>query len=373
MIRFALLLLTSLVLSAAAPAAPAVPAAADPVSRATASIVRVVVIAVDGAGRVAGFGHGSGFAVGERRIVTNAHVVEMAARYPGNVVIGVVPSQGSRSYAARLVAVDPRRDLALLEMRQGAVPAATLYTGPLPGGTDVVALGYPGSVDLATAQSAEDYITPQAPTRSEGNFSNAREVNGVQALLHTASIARGNSGGPLLDECGRVIGVNTFITRGQEGDATFAFAIAPAELGGFLDAAGQGFAAATDACAAGGAPATAEERAREARLEAQARAADALTARRTLGGAEAANADAREDRLAIALLLAALGIAALAGAGLMAWKDRMRPATRLAAAGVALLVAGTAVFLTRPPRAIGEPPGPPAASAAGGGAEPGAR
>lgn len=349
MIRIILLLLACLFLAGAAAPAPApAPARPDPVAAATRSVVRVVTIAVDGSGRVAGFGHGSGFAVGARRIVTNAHVVEMAARYPGNVLIGVVPSEGSRSYPARLVALDPPRDLALLEMRQGALPAATLYSGPLPGGTDVVALGYPGSVDLATAQSAEDYITPQAPTRSEGNFSNAREVNGVAALLHTASIARGNSGGPLLDECGRVIGVNTFITRGQEGDATFAFAIAYAELAAFLEAAGQDFAAAAERCAERGPPATPADRAAEARLEAQARAADAFSARQALGGTDAAIAAAREDRLAVALLLAALGLAGLVGAGLLLWKDRMRPALRLAAAGAALLVAATLVFITRP-------------------------
>src|SRR3546814_17470012 len=78
---------------------------------------------------------------------------------------------------------------------------------------DVVALGYPGNVDLATARSANDYITPRTPTRSEGNMSNLQSVDGVAMLINTAKISRGNSGGPLVDQCGRIVGINTAITR----------------------------------------------------------------------------------------------------------------------------------------------------------------
>ena len=52
------------------------------------------------------------------------------------------------------------------------MPAAVIYSGPFEAGAEVVALGYPGNVDLATAQSATDYITPRSPVRSEGNLSN---------------------------------------------------------------------------------------------------------------------------------------------------------------------------------------------------------
>ena len=330
----------------------AAPARADDVSAAARSVVRVVVVAVDD-GAVVGVGHGSGFAVDRNRIVTNAHVVALAARYPDNVVIGVVPSEGSKSYGATLVAFDPDRDLALLEMREGAVPPATLFMGTLPEGSDVVALGYPGNVDLATARSAEDYITPQAPTRSNGNYSNARQVNGIDALLHTASIARGNSGGPLLDECGRVLGVNTFITRGDDGDSPFAFAIANAELASFLADARQRFAAVSGACVPIaerlGAEKARSDRERQS-TEARARSAREEAERVALARALAANEDARENRLAIALVLGLLGLVAFGGAGLMAYKDRTRPAAILAGAGAVLVIGGALVFLSRPSR-----------------------
>ena len=344
MARLALFLLSLLAM--------ATPARADDISAAARSVVRVVTVAVEN-GQVVGFGHGSGVAVGANRIVTNAHVVALAAEYPNNVAIGVVPSEGSKSYGARLIAFDPKRDLALLEMNQGSVPPATLYMGPLADGAPVVALGYPGNVDLATARSAEDYITPQQPARSEGNYSNERLVDGIHALLHTANIARGNSGGPLLDRCGRILGVNTFITHGEDGDAPFGFAIANSELAAFLRAARQPFSANSGGCV------SMEERLRQEQdrsareLSAQASAEkDARTRaeQAALDKARAANQDVRENRLAVAVLLAILALVALGGGGLMLFKEKNRPATILAGAGALLLVVAVAAFFSRPAR-----------------------
>ena len=105
-----------------------------------------------------------------------------------------------------------------------------------------------GNVDIASAQSAADYIKPLAPVRSEGSLSATRSVNGVNVLLHTASISRGNSGGPVLDRCGRVLGVNSAITKGQDGDANFAFAISESELAAFLSQAKQPVGVVTNPC-----------------------------------------------------------------------------------------------------------------------------
>ncbi|WP_307100391.1 S1C family serine protease [Sphingomonas sp. SORGH_AS_0950] len=219
-----------------------VAAGADDIAATARGVVRVVTIAmVDD--QVAGFGHGSGFAVAPNRIVTNAHVVELAERYPDNVVIGVVPSEGSKSYQGRVIAYDAHRDLALIEVSEAKLPTVALFTGPVTEGDQVIALGYPGNVDLATAQSAADYIRPLSPVRSQGVASGRRALTGIEVLLHTASIARGNSGGPLLDPCGRVIGVNSALTRADDGDSTFGFAIADTELMAFLRAAKQPYTA----------------------------------------------------------------------------------------------------------------------------------
>ena len=325
------------------------PARADDISAASRSVVRVVVVAVE-EGQVVGFGHGSGFAIAPNRIVTNAHVVTLAVDYPKDVVVGIVPSEGNRSYGARVLRVDPSRDLALLEMEQGSLPPIPLFLGPLQDGGTVAALGYPGNVDLATAQSADDYITPLPPTRSMGNYSNERVINGIAALLHTANIARGNSGGPLLDECGRVIGVNTFITRGDDGDSPFAFAIANRELSAFLRASGQPFRAVTAECVSMAerlqqdrSLTEAEERARLAAEQARER-----TRQREIGQARLQIEEARENRVAFALLLLVLALVALGGALVMLIKDRIKQAWILGGIGVVLLIGAAAVFLTRP-------------------------
>ena len=353
MLRSVLLILALLGLAA--------PAHADDISAASRSVVRVVVIALED-GQIVDFGHGSGFAVAPNRIVTNAHVVALANDYPDNVAIGVVPSEGDKSYGARLVAFDPGKDLALLEIQEGSIPPVPLYMGPLADGMDVVSLGYPGNVDLATAQSMEDYISPAAPTRSEGNFSNERRIAGVNALLHTASIARGNSGGPLLDDCGRVIGVNAIITRQEEGDAPFGFAIANRELAPFLRAAGQPFAAIATECVSM-AQRLRDERYRLDQEKERARQQALADARARQEALAAARADAdyeRDNRTAIALLLGVLGVAGLGAGGLMLARDRQRPAWIAGGLGLLLIAGGAAIFFTRPSRTDIELPAAPA-------------
>ena len=327
--------------------------AADDISAASRSVVRVVTVAmVDG--EVVGFGHGSGIAISPTRIVTNAHVVESAAKYPGDVALGVVPSEGKKSFAGKLIAIDTARDLALVEITEGRLPAAAIYTGPLDSGADVVALGYPGNVDLATARSANDYITPRTPTRSEGNMSNTQAVDGVAMLIHTAKISRGNSGGPLVDQCGRITGINTAITRADDGDSPFAFAIAGRELTRFLTDAGQEYASIGTPCLSM-AEADARDRAAidaEARASEQANAAKEAAARldRELKQARAEE-DAlasRENRIALAGVLFVIGALA-GGAGLMFYNQKNLRNAKIAGGAGAVLVLGAAIlFVTRP-------------------------
>ena len=327
--------------------------AADDISAASRSVVRVVTVAmIDG--EVVGFGHGSGIAISPTRIVTNAHVVESAVRYPGNVALGVVPSEGKKSFAGKLIAIDTARDLALVEITEGRLPAAAIYTGPLDAGADVVALGYPGNVDLATARSANDYITPRTPTRSEGNFSNMQAVDGVAMLIHTAKISRGNSGGPLVDQCGRIVGINTAITRADDGDSPFAFAIAGRELTRFLADAGQQYGSVGTTCLSM-AEADARERAAieaEARADAEANAAKIAAAKldRELRAARATEEalEARENRIALAGVLFVIGALA-AGAGLLFYSQKnIRNAKIAGGGGAALMLAAAVLFVTRP-------------------------
>lgn len=345
-IRCALLALAMLL-------AGSLPARADDISAAGRGVVRVVTIAVVG-DEVVGFGHGSGFAVAPNRVVTNYHVVELATRYPNNVVIGVVPSEGDKSFQGKLIAWDAERDLALIEFSGVRLPQLTLYTGGIGEGAPVIALGYPGNVDQATARSAADFIKPQSPVRSQGNFSGLRNLSGTSVLLHTAGIARGNSGGPLLDPCGRVLGVNQAETAAESGDTSFAFAIAGSALTAFLDAHDQHYATVNVPCtsieeqmaqdrnADAQARALAESQARDADARAAAERQDALER------ARATNERTRENYMAIAAVLLVFGGLSLGGAGMLYSRGRQREAMWVAAGGGVLFLGAAALFLSRP-------------------------
>lgn len=346
-----LLLLLAMVLASGL--AMSVPARADDISASGRGVVRIVTIAVVG-DEVVGFGHGSGFAVAPNRVVTNAHVVELAQRYPDNVVIGVVPSEGSKSYQGRVVAYDADRDLALIEFTGTRLPPLTLYKGAPQEGESLTALGYPGNVDIATAQSAKDFINPQSPVRSQGGFAGLRSLRGTSMLLHTANIARGNSGGPLLDRCGRVLGVNAAITNGESGDSNFAFAVAGSELATFLAGAKQSYQSVSVPCTSVeermAQDRSAEEQARIAADE-QARQNAAKTAAErqdALAQARSNNEATRDNFLFIAMILLVLGGLCIGGGGLLLSRGRQKEAIWVAAGGGVLFIGAVALFLSRP-------------------------
>ncbi len=218
---------------------PSHPALADPadIAAASRSVVRVVLITDDGENAEM-IGHGSGLAVASNIIMTNAHVVAQA-RDADSVRIGVVPSQGKSGWFARIIALSPKNDLALLQLTEkGDLPPVTFNTGAVEDGSEVFAVGYPGNVDLAQGLDIGDIVSPTSPVKARGYVSSGRSSKQFDTILHTAPIGAGNSGGPLLDACGRVIGVNSFGTLSGEGDSEFYFAVSMREAMRFLLAAG---------------------------------------------------------------------------------------------------------------------------------------
>ncbi|MFY8193589.1 MAG: S1 family peptidase, partial [Novosphingobium sp.] len=224
-------LLTALCALALSPAAFADPA---DIAAAGRSVVRVVIIESDG-DRANLITHGTGFAVTPNLIVTNAHVVEQL-RSDDSLIAGVVPAEGRNGYPAKLVAYSPGNDLALLRIEGGGTLAPiTLFPGAPADGAEVYAVGYPGNVDLAQGLSMADLVTPQEAVKTRGYLSGGRSSRSFDTLLHTAPLGSGNSGGPLLDSCGRVLGVNSFGTVSDNStDSSFYFAISMRELSAFL-------------------------------------------------------------------------------------------------------------------------------------------
>ena len=204
------------------------------IDAAARGVVRVVIVGSDGR-EVYPVSHGSGFAVSPTRIVTNAHVIREALQ-DDTLRIGVVPSEGEDAAYARAISVSPRNDLALIEIIDNAMrlPPLTI-SGSLVGDMgEVSAVGYPMNVDRAQGLEISDIFRAQPPVKSRGFLSGARPSRQFDTILHTAPIARGNSGGPLLDSCGRVLGVNSFGADSDGSDAEFYFAVSIRELLPFL-------------------------------------------------------------------------------------------------------------------------------------------
>src|SRR5690606_30788905 len=100
----------------------------------------------------------------------------------------------------------------------------------------VISVGYPMNVDRAQGLGLGDIFRAQPPVKASGSLAGRRPSRDFDTVLHTAPIARGNSGGPLLDPCGRVVGVNSFGAEGGGADSEFYFAISTRELLPFLRA-----------------------------------------------------------------------------------------------------------------------------------------
>ncbi len=237
MLRFlALMLMAFLALQPLAPAQ-AEPADIDAAAR---GVVRIVIFEKNG-DDLYPLSHGTGFAVSPQRIVTNAHVVRDAmfgGEFEGDRVIGIVPPDGDAPAFASIVSIDQGTDLALLAIEgKLRLPPLTLAGGS-PGGSgdSVTSVGYPMNVDRAQGLSIADIVRSQPPVKSRGFISGERPSRQFDTILHTAPIARGNSGGPLLDNCGRVLGVNSFGAESDGTDAEFYFAVSNKELMPFLRA-----------------------------------------------------------------------------------------------------------------------------------------
>lgn len=147
-------------------------------------------------------GTGTGFLIGDRgEILTNHHVVEGTGR------IRVRLHRGEW-LDARLIGADPRTDLALLEIsaERSLVGAPLGNSAKVRVGEWVVAIGSPFGL--------EETVTVGILS-AKGRTLEGSEFSGF--LQTDATIHRGNSGGPLLNLRGEVIGVNTAVVTGAPG------------------------------------------------------------------------------------------------------------------------------------------------------------
>lgn len=152
-------------------------------------------------------GHGSGFFIDNQgHLITNAHVVGEAKKV-------LVRNRRNEEIEAMVLAVDSVRDVALLRVEPGILGEAgrlAIRTERTAVGSDSYAVGSPLN---------ESY----SGTVTKGIISNYTvDEQGLNWIQSDASILPGNSGGPLLDAFGNVIGISTQGALGRVGEVTSA-------------------------------------------------------------------------------------------------------------------------------------------------------
>lgn len=156
----------------------------------------------------AGSRGGSGVIIDANHVVTNGHVVV------GSETVELLLDDGS-SVTGRVLGADERNDIAVVEADLGGARAADLgRSAGLQIGQPVIAVGSPlgltGSVTAGVVSAVD---------RSSGSYPGP--------MIQTdASTNQGNSGGPLVDLSGQVVGINTAIaTVGSSGNIGIGFAV----------------------------------------------------------------------------------------------------------------------------------------------------
>jgi putative serine protease PepD len=170
---------------------------------------------------------GSGFVVSaDGRIITNEHVVD------GATSVSVKLGTGGKTLTAQVVAADASKDLALLKVDGSNLKHLDLGdSSSLQVGDDVYAIGNPYGLDHTLTSGIVSALN------REIEAPDGTPITG--AIQTDAALNPGNSGGPLLDGAGHVVGVNSQIassgsSSGEAGNVGIGFAIPAKTVQAFI-------------------------------------------------------------------------------------------------------------------------------------------
>ena len=156
-------------------------------------------------------GLGSGFAIDENTIITNEHVIDGFSTVTVNLY-------NNKSCSGKVIKIDKNVDLALIQVDETLTPVKLSSQDNLSIGKEVYAIGAPKDI-------------PYTMTKGIVSAKN-RKIGNYEYIQIDASINAGNSGGPLVDENGVVIGINTMKRIDAEG---IGFAIGTSYINDFIN------------------------------------------------------------------------------------------------------------------------------------------
>jgi S1-C subfamily serine protease len=175
---------------------------------------------------------GSGFVVAPNRVMSNAHVVAGSD--------SVTVENDGRSYDATVVSYDPQADISILNVPGLSATPLAFADAPARTGTDALVLGYPGGgAFAATPARIREIIELNGPDIYR-TTTVTREVYTIRG-----TVRQGNSGGPMIDLNGRVLGV---VFGAAVDDAETGFVLTAKEVSRQLQKIGYTDPVATGTC-----------------------------------------------------------------------------------------------------------------------------
>ncbi len=198
-------------------------------------------------------GSASGFFIAPDLLVTNRHAGE------GSGGMAYVTSKSlGRVHRGRVLAASPdgsegAADFALVRVEGGPARRTLAFSHGAEQLMPVIAAGYPGLTIVHDAGFrallAGDITAAPELVLNRGEIQALqRSPQGLEVFAHSGRVLQGNSGGPLVDACGRVVGINTYIAVDASQAGHVSYAIATGEMIGFLSAHGAGVELAGSAC-----------------------------------------------------------------------------------------------------------------------------
>ncbi len=169
------------------------------------SVVRIFVVGPQGAAS------GTGFVISRDGLaVTNFHVVQAYQDGSWSIVVADRVAGKEHRRPAELVQAFPGEDFAVLRVEgldRPPVTFANLGDHELTKGLEVFAIGFPGAADRLGPVDEASFVRGAISRTFSGPWAEGAPT--IQIIQHSAQTNPGNSGGPMIDWCGYVVGINS--------------------------------------------------------------------------------------------------------------------------------------------------------------------